>query len=300
MYDSSDLRSQLVTAKTVEKPQIQDYADAQMIEFHNVPPAEEGRLHKTWYARGQNFIVSYTEAEAGAVLDRHQQVDEYMAFLPHENTTVDIFTDGGEATGVAHQLAIIPPGDSKIVVTAGGFIIRLFTTASDDLVAECQNKAAYVCRHPNIPDFAAWPQPVGGFKLRLYPVVPPDEPGRFGRLYRSTNLMVNLSPARKEPKDPRKLSPHSHDDFEQGSLTLSGDYIHHLRWPWTPDSSIWKEDAHLHCSSPSMTIMPASVIHTSQSLPGSPGQLVDIFSPPRFDFSERPGWVLNAADYPMP
>jgi hypothetical protein len=301
MYDLTDPRSTMTTAKAdAAKPPITAYSGAEVIEFHRVPPQETGEGYRTWYGRGQNFVLSYTEAEAGAVLSRGGQPDEYMAFFPDRTTRVDIESHNGSATDVAYQLAIIPPGDSRIMVKEGGRILRLFSSRAPDLAVQSFNAASYEQPHPNVATLEPWPTPPDGFKLRLYPIEVAATPGRFGVIYRSTNLMINLIPVAMVPRDPDKMSPHAHDDFEQCSLTLQGDYTHYLRWPWVPNKSIWRDDAAIRVAAPSMTVIPPLAIHTSQSLPEPPCQLVDIFSPPRIDFSEKPGWVLNADDYPMP
>ena len=100
------------------------------------------------------------------------------------------------------------------------------------------------------------------------------------------------------PRDPRKLSPHAHGDFEQGSLALAGNYVHHLRYPWGTDMTLWQEDQAVQMGSPSLLVVPPKVIHPSRNI-DAPGVLLDIFAPPRWDFS-RKGQVCNAADYPMP
>jgi hypothetical protein len=47
-------------------------------------------------------------------------------------------------------------------------------------------------------------------------------------------------------------------------------------------------------------VIPAGVVHTTQDIGEGVTWLVDIFGPPRMDFSAKPGFVLNERDYPMP
>lgn len=73
-----------------------------------------------------------------------------------------------------------------------------------------------------------------------------------------------------------------------------------MRTPWTPDSTAWRDDEHRHCTSPAIVVIPPGPTHTSQAVGDMRHWLIDVFVPPRADFSARPGWVLDADEYPLP
>lgn len=301
MYDQADPRSALNAPQAAQaRPAPTRFAGAEYGLYYDAPPQEEDANGKTWLTRGQNFVIAYTEAKPGAVFARKGQVDEYVVLVPNHGTPVTAEAGGQTEEVDGYSLIVMPPGDSAVRLPQGGVIVRLFSTRSADLAARCHNAASYAEDHPNIPPFESWPEPVGGYKVRVYSLDVPDEPGRFGRIWRCTTMMVNYLPAQVGPRDITKLSPHFHDDFEQCSLALEGSYTHHLRWPWTIDMNQWREDEHAYVKSPSVTVIPPPAIHTSRGMDEGVNQLVDIFSPPRLDFSQKPGWILNAADYPMP
>jgi hypothetical protein len=301
MYDASDPRSTLASmAATTTKVTPSQFAAADYGRFYETAPQENNASGKTWLTRSQNAVTAYTEAADGARFVRQGQVDEYVLLLPDHGVSAEVVARGERTKVPGYSIAFIPAGDSEITISGNGAVVRLYTTRSEDLARACANAQAYEAPHPNVASFRPWPEAKSGPKVRVYTLDVPDEPGRFGRIWRCSTFMVNYLPPQVGPRDVTKLSPHHHDDFEQASLALEGAFTHHLRWPWTTNLNNWRADEHAYCASPSVTVIPPPAIHTSRGMVDGVNQLVDIFCPPRLDFSQKPGWVLNPDDYPMP
>jgi len=286
MYDKSDPRAALA-AKSNAAPKTGLIAEAQTGFFYRDAAQLTNSQADTWLLRGHNFILAWSEAKPGASFTRSDQADEYAVLLPKTGAMIEW---NGETVQVpGWSLAFVPAGDSTVTLPEGGPMTRLFTTKAQDLAALCSNAAGYDTPRSHIPDFAAWPNPVGGWKVRHYSLDVPPKDGRFGRIFRCTTMMVNVLDPFDGPRDASKMSPHHHDDFEQCSLALAGSFDHHLRWPWTTDIADWREDATVSMGAPSALVIPPPVIHTTRASGEGSNQLVDIFCPPRVDFSEKPG-----------
>lgn len=299
MYDKSDPRASLAPVKMGNMlSQTGLIAEPQEARFYESAPQVDDAAGKTWLHRGHNFLVAYSLAAPDATFDRVAQLDEYCVLFPKAGGRI---TWNGTVTEVpGNSIAFVPAGDSRVHSSEGGELVRLFTTRNKDLAEACGNARGYDQVRVHIPEFLAWPEPNGGWKTRVYSLDVPSEPGRFGRIFRCSTLMVNVLEPFDGPRDTSKMSPHHHDDFEQGSLALTGNFTHYLRWTWTSNMADWRDDQALEMGSPSMLVIPPPVIHTTRATGAGSNLLVDIFSPPREDFSLKPGWVLNANDYPMP
>ena len=292
-FDARDPRATL--AAVASRPSTVAAA-ADYVEFFRTP-AHNG----TYFARGQNFVVAYTDAAAGAQLARTGQADEYVLLLPDPASRVEITTPDERVAVDGQSLVVLPPGDSTIRVTSGGRLVRVFTDRATDLLSLCSNAASYAEQHPHVGAAGAVARSARRFQS---PALQPERAARRGPLRSHLALHDDhgqLGRAAAGPRDVTKMSPHSHPDFEQCSLVLEGEFVHHLRWPWTTSLNDWRADDHVRVGSPSVTVIPPTSIHTSQAIGRRPTTSWSTSSaPPRLDFSEKPGWVLNAAEYPMP
>lgn len=311
MYAPSDPRSTLgVTAgpTTVSSASFPEaIAAPEIADFSQLAPCELSEAgSRTWLLRAQNVLLAYTEAVPGERFVRRDD-DEHLVLLVHPEATATVRADGDEAALQGLGMIAVPPGRSEVELPRGGAMVRLFEP-DVELAARALNAEDYRRPHPRVAlavrsftarassDAAA----VRG-RLRAYPVGGLEKsPERFGRILRSRSFMVNFLFPHEGPRDARALSPHHHDDFEQLSVAVSGEFVHHIRTPWLSDSTLWRDDVHARVGSPSAAVIPPPTVHTSEAVGAGLNQLLDVFAPPRADFSAKQGWVLNADDYAEP
>ncbi len=287
MYHSTDPRAALAAAPVGAKPAATHFAGAEYAKFYETPPVENQNGARTWYARGQNFIIAYSDADKGAVLSRASQPDEYVVLLPDPGAGAEIVWGNERVTVSGHSISFVPAGASSVTLHGAAKVVRMMTTRSEDLARLCSNAASYanrripICRHSS----RGRRRPAAG---RSGPTVSTSRqrPGRFGRIFRCSTFMVNFLDPKNGPRDTTKMSPHHHDDFEQCSLALAGTFVHHLRWPWTTDMGEWRADDHERCGSPSVTVIPPPSIHTSR--PSIPASIFSSTSSARRAWISRP------------
>ncbi|MGM0699547.1 MAG: hypothetical protein ACQEVD_11920 [Actinomycetota bacterium] len=294
MYDTSDPRSRL-TQKAASPLGGENIAAPETHLFRDSNTADISISGvKIWAARGQNFLVEYIEMDAGAELE-----------LDRERGCVLIVDDGPAQIDVAIKqtsvrlgergIIVVPRGRAAVSANEQSTVVAVSDIMTDEAPAAA-NAESYAQPHPRVTRLSEdSPAPR---ELKAYPLseYPPEE-GRFGTIFRTHTLMINFLDDQVGPRDPEKLSPHHHDDFEQGSLTLTGTWKHHIRTPWTTKQSQWRDDVHVTVDGPSLTIIPPPTVHTSRAVGEGLNLMIDLFSPPRDDFADN-GWVVNAEDFP--
>lgn len=251
---------------------------------------------RAWSIRGQNFCISIAWMASGEVLHEEAVPDEH-AILVFADTCFDIATDGGSGAQVdGPSFVVVPAGTTTLSSRRAGFVMRVFSGRAAAVMKRSNNSDRYATRDPRVVPLPE-KDPIGPGTLRVHPLSESAAgPTRFGRIFRTESLMINWFEAEVGPRDIEHLTPHDHADFEQASVTLAGEFVHHLRTPWTARLRDWRPDEHVQCTSPSVTIIPPGILHTTRAVGHQVNQLIDVFAPPRADFLDK-GWVLNQSDY---
>src|SRR6478735_3583685 len=121
MYAKDDPRALLNANSGGAVPKAgEGFAGTQYGRFYETAPQVTSPHGDTWYTRGENLVVGYSNAKPGLVLDRKGQVDEYVVLIPNDDVKATI-TWKDERQDVEGPVAVfIPKGDSKVEITAGG------------------------------------------------------------------------------------------------------------------------------------------------------------------------------------
>jgi len=96
--------------------------------------------------------------------------EEHMIIIPPEGPTLNIEAGGKSIEAKADSLTIVPPGASKITAVSKGLFARVFSKASQDVIALASNAATYADGAPELAP--------PGLPIRRVVIPAPTEPGR--------------------------------------------------------------------------------------------------------------------------
>jgi hypothetical protein len=262
------------------------------------PPGATPTVARHWTGRAQNFAVAWHQAGPAAASAACKSTDETLLIVL--DAPVGIAGAGGDAQAPARSICILPPGTWQLNLRPGATCVVL-SSLREGVAAGALNETAYAERDPRIaPVGPPWRALRSASEVRIFSIdsiaAPKDKPRL--KMLQTATLSINWVEY-EGPRDRRALSPHSHTSFEQGSLALAGDFVHHLRVDWGQDADAWQADQHARLGSPSLMVVPVHTIHTSEGVGPGRHLLIDVFSPPRTDFIAK-GWVANSGDYAAP
>ncbi|MBR8741630.1 hypothetical protein [Nocardiopsis sp. MG754419] len=298
-YLASDPRSQLAASTA---PDADAALEPQYFDFGELAPTgTTARGGRTWTVRAANTAVVYAEHTDGDTVDREDADETMLVVLPSAGR-LTVSTAGERVAVEPTSIVTVRPGPWRYEVEGALRLLRLHTVRTPDVLDRALNAEAYAEGLGLSAPATPWPAPSDAAAIRVYDAIEDIAPqeGRLGRILRGRHAMVNVLYPRVGPRDPHTLSPHTHDDFEQLSFVDAGRYVHHIRRTWGNDRTAWRPDEHREIGGPSLTIIPPPLIHTSEAVGAGENRMIDVFAGPREDFSRRPGWVLNAEDYPAP
>jgi hypothetical protein len=267
-------------------------------DFSTTPPEALGG-HNHWLMRGQNFWLEWVEL-SGSAGSFHVESEDELLLIAHGGA---LRTDASAGTRPAvqvpgHSVAILPPGRYGIAGEPSARCVVLASHRPDVAGRRVLQAQAYERLDPRIaPTGKPYRRKSTSGTIQVLDIAQvmasKDKPRL--KMLQTETLSINIVEY-AGPRNRAELSPHSHATFEQGSLAIAGDFVHHLRVTWGSDADQWREDEHLLAPSPSLLVVPVDMIHTTEGVGEGHHFLVDLFSPPRADFIGK-GWVANAADY---
>lgn len=245
-------------------------------------------------ARGANFIVAWLDVSAGAT---HRVDSQSETILLLDGIGARISAGGESVAAPAHSVCVLPSGAVDLAFETAGSAIVLST---DGFEAGSLNDADYAEPHARVAPIGT---PYGRRGGPLIQVIPVDEikaPAAKPRLRIVQSDTMSISWIEYSGlRDRTRLTPHNHEDFEQGSLAITGSFLHHIRAPWGPNADLWLDDAHHTVPARSLTMIPPPLIHTTEGLGEERHVLIDVFAPVRHDFYAA-GWISNGTFYAPP